>query len=460
MKREGVLQLALQSDTSPLITRKQFERRRHKRFPISASVLLVESQWRTEVTGLATDLGAGGCCLDTPKPFSRGTQVEVSLRCEARFFRCRALVAYAATRRGAGMGLTFTETAPNEAARLIEWVRELGGEPSAESPEDQNGSAAMPVCPGCERPVIGVPVEQLQEYFLHQCGQCGLQFWHPMQMASRVWYETAAMSRDQGMEPLQVWHKYFLQDARRLTRGMTLFDIGCGTGNLLAAARQLGFRVSGIEMDRNAARRAMGLLRDAQVYGLALCDFARQHREKFDVVTSFEVLEHQSQPKEFLRLAKSCLKPGGYLALSVPNRSRWRRAKEFVDIPPNHLTRWDSLTLTSFLENDGFEILRVREQPVDLAYSTSVISSYLCTGLVEKVAGERHRSLTELAAMDPDEAHRAVLRREFSLRHRLASSLARVKERALWPFAMLALPYARWKGFQGEDLYCLARLKT
>ena len=279
-------------------------------------------------------------------------------------------------------------------------------------------------------------------------------------MASQAWYETAFMGRDQVMESLQVWHKYFLRDARRLAPGRKLLDIGCGTGNLLAAARQLGFRVAGIELDRNAARLAKKMLGDVPVYGLALSDFAREHCEKFDVVTFFEVLEHQDRPKEFLRLVRSCLKPGGYVGLSVPNRARWQPAQEFVDIPPNHLTRWDARALRTFLGNNGFEVVHVREQPVDAAYAAGLISSHIRTGLVERLAGERHRTLTELAAMDPHEAHQVVHRQEFAWRHRLGRRLIRMKKQALWPLGMVAAPYVRLRGFKGEDLYCLARLRS
>jgi SAM-dependent methyltransferase len=280
-----------------------------------------------------------------------------------------------------------------------------------------------------------------------------------MRMASQAWYETAFMGRDQVMESLQVWHNYFLQDARRLAPGRRLLDIGCGTGNLLAAARQLGFRVAGIELDRNAARMAKKLLGDVPVHGLALSDFAPEHSDKFDVVTFFEVLEHQDRPREFLRLVRSCLKPGGYVGMSVPNRARWQHAREFVDIPPNHLTRWDAPALRTFLENAGFEVVRVQEQPVDIAYATGFISSHIRTGLVERLAGERHRTLTELAAMDPHEAYLAVQRREFAWRHRVGRQLISVKRCALWPLAIAVVPYVRLRGFKGEDLYCLARLR-
>ncbi|MEM2074300.1 MAG: methyltransferase domain-containing protein, partial [Nitrososphaeria archaeon] len=54
-------------------------------------------------------------------------------------------------------------------------------------------------------------------------------------------------------------------------------------------------------------------------------EFCQKEGLKFDVITFFEVLEHQDKPVEFLEAIKSMLKPGGYIAGSVPNRELVRR---------------------------------------------------------------------------------------------------------------------------------------
>jgi 2-polyprenyl-3-methyl-5-hydroxy-6-metoxy-1,4-benzoquinol methylase len=49
-------------------------------------------------------------------------------------------------------------------------------------------------------------------------------------------------------------------------------------------------------------------------------EYAKEKNLKFDVITFFEVLEHQDKPREFLEMVKGFLKGGGYIAGSVPNR--------------------------------------------------------------------------------------------------------------------------------------------
>jgi 2-polyprenyl-3-methyl-5-hydroxy-6-metoxy-1,4-benzoquinol methylase len=168
-------------------------------------------------------------------------------------------------------------------------------------------------------------------------------------MPDARWYEQIYGGRDEELLPLEPGHKYFFADAAA-PRGGELLDVGCGTGNFLAAARNAGYRVTGIELDRNAARFAKEQLGLQKVLPLTISEFAAQNRgEKFDLVTFFEVLEHQAAPAEFLRSVKSCLKPRGSIALSVPNRERWLTGPDVLDYPPNHFLRWNADALKKFL---------------------------------------------------------------------------------------------------------------
>jgi hypothetical protein len=53
------------------------DRRGHPRYPVSASAEVLEARTDTRVTGRATDLGLGGCYVDTLSPFAVGTAVHM-----------------------------------------------------------------------------------------------------------------------------------------------------------------------------------------------------------------------------------------------------------------------------------------------------------------------------------------------------------------------------------------------
>lgn len=98
--------------------------------------------------------------------------------------------------------------------------------------------------------------------------------------------------------------------------GGHFLDIGCGSGNMVAAMARLGMHSQGVEPSHYAAARAAaaglnvtcGLLHNA-----ALADAS------FDAISMFHVLEHTPEPTEVLSECRRILKPGGELVVGVPN---------------------------------------------------------------------------------------------------------------------------------------------
>jgi SAM-dependent methyltransferase len=302
-----------------------------------------------------------------------------------------------------------------------------------------------------------VALERYGKYELFQCGACGLQFWEPRAMPEARWYEQMYGGRDEKLLPLEPGHRYFLTDELAPHLG-ELLDIGCGTGNFLAAARAAGYSVSGTELDRNAARFAKERLGLPRVLGLTISEFAEEHpHEKFDVVTFFEVLEHQAEPAEFLENVKSLLRPQGYIALSVPNRERWLTGPDVLDYPPNHFLRWNAAALRSFLSAHGFETLSVKEQPAGIAHTAQMINMSLRTGLSGKAGGNASVSFRDVMQMPAAEAGMA-LHAKPTPRQRAVQFLGRLKHAACYPMAVAAYPYIRMRGYKGTYLFFLARL--
>jgi len=274
-------------------------------------------------------------------------------------------------------------------------------------------------------------------------------------MPDARWYEQMYGGRDETLLPLEPGHKYFLADAFG-PRGGELLDIGCGTGNFLAAARDAGYGVTGIELDRNAARFARERLGLQRVFPLTISEFAERHaEERFDVVTFFEVLEHQAAPVEFLQKVRACVRPGGAIALSVPNRERWLTGPDVLDYPPNHFLRWNAAALRKFLKAQSFEVLTIREQPAGIAHTAQMINMALRTGM-SQAAGEAATSFRDVMQMPPDQAE-VILRAKPTTRQRAMEILGRIKYAACFPLAVAAYPYVQMRGFKGTYLYCLAR---
>lgn len=108
------------------------ERRAQVRFPFSAAAEVDEPRSKARVTGRCSDLGRGGCYIDTLSPFPVGAPVRVRMERENRKFEAEAVVTYAQIQMG--MGLAFTGIKREHQEVLLSWIADLSGERAPESP--------------------------------------------------------------------------------------------------------------------------------------------------------------------------------------------------------------------------------------------------------------------------------------------------------------------------------------
>jgi SAM-dependent methyltransferase len=159
-------------------------------------------------------------------------------------------------------------------------------------------------------------------------------------------------------------HKAFFKHFPSNVKGK-LLDVGCGDGGFLIHAKEQGFEVYGIDFDKKTAESAKRNLGIDTIFAMSLEEFyeyAKEKNLKFDVITFFEVLEHQDKPREFLEMVKGLLKEGGYIAGSVPNReSMFIELIRYnhVDYPPHHLLRFSKSSLGKALNFAGFKDIEV-----------------------------------------------------------------------------------------------------
>jgi len=104
------------------------ERRTQVRYPFTAAAEVYDVHSQTRVTGRCSDLGPGGCYVDTLSPLVVGTAVRVRIERDMREFEATAVVAFAQSPMG--MGLAFKEVKPESEAVLRYWIGELSGEKS------------------------------------------------------------------------------------------------------------------------------------------------------------------------------------------------------------------------------------------------------------------------------------------------------------------------------------------
>jgi 2-polyprenyl-3-methyl-5-hydroxy-6-metoxy-1,4-benzoquinol methylase len=158
------------------------------------------------------------------------------------------------------------------------------------------------------------------------------------------------------VEPFQ------LAELAKLTPGR-LVDLGCGNGDMLVMAGQLGWEAIGIELDPAAAQvsrvRTGGVVLEGSYARLG------ELRGEIDCVICSHVLEHVQNPLDMLASIAEALRPGGILLLSLPNATSSMR-QHFGDDwrgleAPRHLSIPSMRQLTATLAETGFS---VRQRPL------------------------------------------------------------------------------------------------
>jgi hypothetical protein len=120
------------------------ERRGTTRHMFTAAAEVVELKSGARFSTRTTDLGPGGCFVDTVCPFPVGSKVRVTLQKAKTTFQTGGTVVY--SQMGLGMGISFEDQDDARRTALGEWLAEITGDCQA-IPE----IVRMPMPPGSHR---------------------------------------------------------------------------------------------------------------------------------------------------------------------------------------------------------------------------------------------------------------------------------------------------------------------
>ncbi len=239
-------------------------------------------------------------------------------------------------------------------------------------------------CPACGASG-GLTFEIGGGHFLKRCPACGtvsaLDYADPAEV-----YVDGYMFGEAGDFGLDVRHplfqRYLIRVAQRRMgmieaatglRRAALLDVGSGTGEVLLAARARGWRGQGVEPEKTAAEMARSRGLDVSISQL---EESGLPAGSFDVVSAFHVLEHMADSRAFLASMARWARPGGHVAVEVPNWAsvqRRRLREQWTGLRPReHLAHFTPKTLRGAFEAAGIELVALRSPayvgpPQDLA---------------------------------------------------------------------------------------------
>lgn len=171
----------------------------------------------------------------------------------------------------------------------------------------------------------------------------------------------------EGDTPKRIWldHIARYEFASSYVKGKNVLDLSCGTGygsKILCdagAKKVIGVDISGEAIDFSRTKYKKDRL-EFKIGDILKIEFPDSY---FEVVVSFETIEHVSNQKKALLEIRRVLKPDGLLIISSPNRKMTSPFKSFDELPENpfHIVEY---TMKEFIQLLGnyFKVVEVYGQ--------------------------------------------------------------------------------------------------
>lgn len=205
------------------------------------------------------------------------------------------------------------------------------------------------------------PLQGYEIHYLQKCRSCGFVFCYKIPTQEELIAHYDQYLRSNEISPITIKRYEALLDTfekYRMTNN--IIDVGCGDGYFLQVAKQRGWNVFGTEFTDRAieicSKKGISMKQgklDADNYSGGF----------FDVVTSFEVIEHINNPIEDVRSFNKILRSGGAAYVTTPNFNSVSRdllgAKWNVIEYPEHLSYYTASTIKKLFKSQGFRIVSV-----------------------------------------------------------------------------------------------------
>ncbi|MCE3278825.1 MAG: Methyltransferase type 11 [Bacteroidetes bacterium] len=206
-----------------------------------------------------------------------------------------------------------------------------------------------------------VELDKYKKNYLVQCKSCDFVFCSKIPSLDELIAHYKTYPRGSFISPITIKrYNEILDDFEKYRKTNKMLDIGCGDGFFLEAAKKRGWDVHGTEFTDEAIENCVK--RDISMKK-GILQAENYKKEDFDIITSFEVIEHINNPKEEIQNILAILRKGGLFYFTTPNFNSISRfiLKENWNVIeyPEHLSYYTPKTINSFLIQNGFNKIKL-----------------------------------------------------------------------------------------------------
>lgn len=210
------------------------------------------------------------------------------------------------------------------------------------------------------------PLKGFENKGLIKCRNCSFVFMEQIPTLEELQahygkYSEFSYHDDYYLSPITVIsYNLLLDEFEKYRKINKILDVGCGVGFFLNEAKKRGWEVYGTEYSKTALERCRKNGIDMKEGELDYTQF--DEKIEFDVITSFEVIEHLNQPNKEIVNVHKLLRKGGLFYCTTPNfnsimRYYLKDKYNIIDYP-EHLSYYTKKTLSNLLNKNGFKTVK------------------------------------------------------------------------------------------------------
>jgi 2-polyprenyl-3-methyl-5-hydroxy-6-metoxy-1,4-benzoquinol methylase len=241
---------------------------------------------------------------------------------------------------------------------------------------------------------------QLKSYekaHLVKCSKCGLVFSKKIPTEQELIDFYKGYGRDDYLSPITIKrYQELLNEFEKYKKTGNILDVGSGIGYFLEEAKKRGWNVYGTEYTDEA---------------ISICEKKGINMQKgilnpknydiiFDVITSFEVIEHINNPQEEIKNIYSLLRERGLFYCTTPNfnsisrlilKNKWNNI-----IYPEHLSYYTPSTLSKLLKDYSLKPFKILTTGISISRIKTSINNKSNNGISENSEDEKIRVRSEI----------------------------------------------------------------
>lgn len=216
-----------------------------------------------------------------------------------------------------------------------------------------------------------------EEIKVYECNESKYRFYWPFDISGDDNYYSKLGDLPWYYSPWKWEHQAALNHINQHDK---VLEVGAAKGDFIKKITEIK-KVEGIGLELSSEAIINAKKNNVKILNESIQDHAIKNRDVYDVVCTFQVLEHISDVKSFIESMIGCLKPNGKLIISVPNNDSFvginQLDSKVLNQPPHHMGLWNATSLKNLENFFEIKLLNFEYEPLQPSHYQTYLMNRL-----------------------------------------------------------------------------------